>query len=97
VKATVDALGGHPDPADEGSKIGALAGLIAPAIKATPAAAPDRVDAAVSLNAAHAAAEIFAGSPPLRAKVLAGKLRIVSARYDLDDGKVAPTRGEHTA
>ena len=94
VKATVDALGGHPDPADEGSKIGALAGLIAPAVKAAPAAAPDRLDAAVSLNAAHAAAEIFAGSPPLRAKVLAGKLKIVAARYDLDDGKVTPTRTE---
>jgi carbonic anhydrase len=94
VKATVDALGGHPDPADEGSKIGALAGLIAPAVKATPINAPDRLDAAVSLNAAHAAAEIFAGSPPLRARVLAGKLKIVAARYDLDDGRVTPTRAE---
>ncbi|WP_293677501.1 carbonic anhydrase [uncultured Phenylobacterium sp.] len=97
VKATVDALGGHPDPADAGSKIGALAGLIAPAVKATPANAPDPIEAAVSLNAAHAAAEIFAGSPPLRACVLAGKLRIVAARYDLDDGKVTPTRAEHAA
>ena len=94
VKATVDALSGHGDPADEGTKIGALASLIAPAVRATPADAADRVDAAVSLNAAHAAAEIFAGSPPLRERVLAGKLKIVAARYDLDDGKVTPTKPE---
>ena len=97
VKATVDALAGHGDPADAGTRIGALASLIAPAVRATPAGAPDPVDAAVSLNAAHAAAEIFAGSPPLRARVLAGKLKIVAARYDLDDGKVTPTKPEQTA
>ena len=94
VKATIDALDGHGDPADAGSKIGALASLIAPAVKAVPAGVADRLDAAVSLNAAHAAAEIFAGSPPLRARVLAGKLKIVAARYDLDDGHVTPTKPE---
>jgi len=93
VKATIDALDGKGSPDDAGTRIGALAALIAPAVRAAPADG-DRVDATVSLNASHAAAEIFAGSPPLRARVLAGKLKIVAARYDLDDGMVTPTKPE---
>jgi carbonic anhydrase len=92
VAATLDALAGKGDPADRETLIGALAALIAPAVRAVPANAPDRLDAAVNLNAANAAAEIFAGSRPLRAKVLAGQLKIVAARYDLDDGTVTPTQ-----
>lgn len=92
VKATADALAGKGSPDDVDTRIGALAALIAPAVRAIPASAPDPLDAAVSLNAAHAAAEIFAGSRPLRTRVLAGKLKIVAARYDLDDGRVTPTR-----
>ena len=68
-------------------------GDFAPAIRAVPPGSIDRLDAAVSINATHAAAEIFVNSPPLRARVLAGKLKIVAARYDLDDGKVTPARG----
>ena len=93
MKATVDALAGKGDPADAGTRIGALAALIAPAVRTVPAGVADPLDAAVSLNAAQAAAEIFAGSKPLRARVLAGTLKIVAARYDLDDGKVTPTKG----
>ncbi|WP_374470920.1 carbonic anhydrase [Phenylobacterium sp.] len=93
VKATAEALDGHPSPEDADTKIGALAALIAPAVRAVPSDATDRVDAAVSLNAAQAAAEIFAGSKPLRTRVLAGQLKIVAARYDLDDGRVTPARG----
>lgn len=92
VKATAEALAGRGDPADRETRIGALAALISPAVRAVPANAADPLDAAVSLNAANAAAEIFSGSPPLRARVLAGKLKIVAARYDLDDGRVTPTR-----
>lgn len=92
VKATIDALEGRGSPADVGTKIGALAALISPAIRAVPAGTLDKLDAAVSINATHAAAEIFVNSPPLRARVLAGKLKIVAARYDLDDGKVTPAR-----
>jgi carbonic anhydrase len=92
VKATVDALEGRGSPEDRDTKIGALAERIAPAIRAIPAWSTDKLDAAVTLNATHAAAEIFAGSPPLRARVLSGKLKIVSARYDLDDGMVTPTK-----
>lgn len=97
VKATADALDGHGSPEDADTKIGALAALIAPAVRAVPAGAVDRIDAAVSLNAAHAAAEIFAGSRPLRTRVLAGELKIVAARYDLDDGKVTPAKGREIA
>ncbi len=97
VKATADALDGHASPMDADTKIGALAALIAPAIRAVPADAVDRVDAAVSLNAAQAAAEIFAGSKPLRARVLAGQLKIVASRYDLDDGRVTPARERELA
>lgn len=92
VKATIDALEGRGSPEDAGTKIGALAALIAPAVRAMPPGAVDKVDATVSINANHVAAEIFVNSPPLRARVLAGKLKIVAARYDLDDGKVTPTR-----
>ena len=93
VKATIDALDGHPSEEDKGTLIGVLANMIAPAVKAVPPGMPDRLDAAVSLNAAYAAADIFSRSPPLRARVLAGKLKVVAARYDLDDGKVTPATG----
>lgn len=92
VKAAIDAFAGRGDPADRETRIGALAALIGPAVRAVPAGVADPLDAAVSLNAANAAAEIFAGSRPLRTKVLAGQLKIVAARYDLDDGRVTPTK-----
>ncbi|PZQ60192.1 MAG: carbonic anhydrase [Phenylobacterium zucineum] len=92
VQAAADILAGRGDPADRETRFAALASLIAPAIRAIPAGTADPTDAAVSLNASNAAAEIFAGSRPLRARVLAGELKIVAARYDLDDGRVTPTR-----
>jgi len=94
VKATVEALAGRPSPEDRDTKIGALAGLITPAVQAVPGGTADVVDAAVSLNATHAAGEVFAGSRPLRSRVLAGNLKIVAARYDLDDGRVTPAKGD---
>ena len=93
VKATIEALSGHPSDEDKDTRIGALAALIKPAVEAVPASVPDKLDAAVALNAANAAAEIFAGSRPLRTRVLAGSLKIVAARYDLDDGTVTPAKG----
>jgi carbonic anhydrase len=94
VKATIEALAGRGSPDDRDTRIGALAALISPAVRAVPAGAADPLDAAVSLNAAHAAAEVFAGSRPLRTRVLAGSLKIVAARYDLDDGRVTPTKSQ---
>lgn len=94
VKATMEALAGRGSPDDRDTHIGALAALISPAVRAVPPGAADPLDAAVSLNAAHAAAEVFAGSRPLRTRVLAGHLKIVAARYDLDDGRVTPTKSQ---
>jgi len=73
VKATADALAGRGDPADSETRIGALASLIAPAVRAVPAGTVDAVDAAVSLNAAHAASEIAESchEPSIRASFLA--------------------------
>ena len=88
VAATADALAGHGSDDDKDTKIGALAALVAPSVKAVPASASDKLEAAISLNTAHSAAEILAESGPLKARVSAGQLKIVAARYGLDDGKV---------
>ena len=88
VQATIEALAGRGSPDDKDTKIGALAALIAPAVKAVPASSPDKLEAAVEINAANAAAAISAQSPPLKSRVAAGHLKVVAAHYDLDDGKV---------
>jgi carbonic anhydrase len=92
VVATLDALAGKGSPEDAETKIGALAALIAPAAKTVPAGAADRVDAAVIANARRQAGRLLAESRPLKAHVDSGKLKIVAARYDLDDGKVTLLR-----
>jgi len=95
VTATLTALAGKASPEDRETKIGALADLIAPAVRAVPQQAPDKLDAAIILNAEHAAQAILTGSPPLRARVQSGALRVVSARYDLDLGTVSHLRGAY--
>ncbi|MBW8812987.1 MAG: carbonic anhydrase [Caulobacterales bacterium] len=92
VQATVEALAGHGSPQDRETRIGALAKLIAPAVRAVPASSPNRVDAAVRLNAANAAVALATTSPPLMARIAAGRLKVVAARYDLDNGRVTPVR-----
>jgi carbonic anhydrase len=89
VSATVDALAGKSNPEDKDSKIAALASIIAPAVKAVPASAPDKVEAGVMENARLGAHLLLTHSPPLGAHVRDGKLKIVSARYDLNDGRVS--------
>jgi carbonic anhydrase len=91
VKATIDALDGHGSDDDKDTKIGSLAALIAPAVKAVPASTSDRLDAAITLNVENSATAIVSESPPLKARVLAGKLKIVAARYNLSDGRVTLT------
>jgi carbonic anhydrase len=91
VKATMDALDGRGSDDDRDTKIGSLAALIAPAVKAAPALTPDRLDTAITLNVQNSATAIFAQSPPLKARVLARKLKIVAARYNLSDGRVTLT------
>jgi carbonic anhydrase len=88
VTAAVQALAGKDDEENRDTKIGALAEMIAPSVKAAPADAPDKVEAAVVLNAQRAA-RLVLGSRPLAERVKQGKLAVVSARYDLDDGRVS--------
>jgi carbonic anhydrase len=92
VTATLEALAGKGSPQDRETKIGALADLIAPAARAVPPEAPDKLDAAIVLNAERAAAAILTGSPPLRSRAQSGGLKVVSARYDLDDGTISHLR-----
>jgi carbonic anhydrase len=89
VTATIEALDGKGSAEDAETHIGALARLIAPAVKAVPKTAPDRLDAAVVENARRSAAQLLAESRPLRERVRAGRLKVVSARYGLEDGKVS--------
>ena len=89
VTATLEALAGKGSPEDRETKIGALADLIAPAVRAVPPQAPDKLDAAIVLNAERSARAILAGSPPLKARAQSGALTVVSARYDLDQGTIS--------
>jgi carbonic anhydrase len=88
VTATMSAVDGKGSAEDAETKIGALAALIAPAVRAVPKGAPDRLDAAIVLNAQRQASQLLAMSAPVRERVRAGKLKVVSARYGLTDGKV---------
>jgi carbonic anhydrase len=89
VTATIEALDGKGSEADKDTKIGALANLIAPAVKAVPAKAPDRLDAAILENERRMARAILAQSRPLAERARQGKLQVFSGRYSLDDGKVS--------
>jgi carbonic anhydrase len=88
VTATLAALDGKGSAEDAETKIGALAQLITPAAKSV-AAGPDRLDAAVRANAKRQAGLLLSESHALKAHAAAGKLKVVAARYDLGDGKVA--------
>jgi carbonic anhydrase len=92
VAAAADAVAKGASPEDKDTKIVALAGLIVPAVQAVPAGAPDKVEAAVLLNAQRAARAIVTDSAAVRERVKAGRLRVVSARYGLSNGKVSEIR-----
>ncbi len=89
VTAAAQALAGKANAEDQDTKIGQLAGLIAPAVRAVPANAPDKVEAAVLLNARRSAKLVLTTSPAVGERVRAGRLQVVSARYGLQDGKVS--------
>jgi carbonic anhydrase len=89
VAAAAKAQIGKPNPEDHNSRMRVLAGLIAPAVKAVPASAPDKVEAAVLLNARHAAAQLVSRSRAVGERVRTGSLQVVSARYCPDDAKVS--------
>lgn len=84
VKATLEATG-----APEGN-IGALVGEIQPAVAAAKAKPGKEglVDDAVHANATMAAEQLLSESAVLKHLVEAGKVKIVTAIYDLESGKV---------
>ncbi|TLM65875.1 MAG: carbonic anhydrase [Deltaproteobacteria bacterium] len=84
VKATVEAKGkGH-------GNIGAIVGSIAPALKTAPKSEDKAqyVENVVAENITLVKSSLIARSPVLAALVKEGKLKIVTAKYDLDDGGV---------
>jgi carbonic anhydrase len=89
VTAAVDAVAGRTSAEDQDTKVGALAGLIVPAARDVPADAPDKVEAAVLLNARRSAHLILTTSEAIGERVRAGRLKVVSARYGLHDGRVS--------
>jgi carbonic anhydrase len=82
VKATLDGgkLPGH---------LPAFARAIRPAVKASANRPGDALDNAVLENAHLQAQRVAHSKPVLRQLVEEGKIRVVSARYDLDTGRVA--------
>jgi carbonic anhydrase len=68
--------------------IGPMAQAIVPAARAVRGAPGDFVENAVRESAQRTAAKIEGESSIVSALVKAGKVRVVAARYDLDDGQV---------
>ncbi|GAB3206915.1 carbonic anhydrase [Marinactinospora thermotolerans] len=84
VAAAVDA---HETGQVPGGHVGYLVEQILPVIEATPGG-DDPVDAGVSANARHIAG-LLRADPELAGHVADGSLRVVAARYDLDDSRVS--------
>jgi carbonic anhydrase len=85
VKATIDALEKH---AEAEGHIGSIVSAIKPAVDKAKAMSGDLLDNTVTVNAALIAEQLEATTPILEEAYKANKLRIVAARYDLDDGIV---------
>lgn len=86
VKATVEAY--EKKSGKMGNDIDTLVAAIKPVVRAAAKTEPkDLVDAVVRLNAKTVAAAL-GRKPVLRDAVRAGSLKIVGARYDLDEGQV---------
>ena len=88
VTATVDAKG-KPE-----GNIGAIVKKIQPAAKqakkqAAGKSKPEVVEAATDINTKMVAASLTKDSPVLKHLVKEGKIKIVTAKYDLDDGVVS--------
>lgn len=68
--------------------IGSMVGTLLPAAQAVKGRTGDFVDLAVRENARQTARRIATDSPVIAPRVAAGTLRVIAARYDLDDGRV---------
>ncbi len=66
----------------------ALVKALKPAVEETRSQAGDRVDNAVHANIRLVASKLKASQPILAPAVKAGKVKVLGAYYDLDDGKV---------
>jgi carbonic anhydrase len=88
VAATADALAGKSGEEDRGTKIAALADLIAPAVRDVPPNAPDKLEAAILLNARNNARKLLTASTAVSEHVRAGKVEVASGVYHLSDGRV---------
>jgi carbonic anhydrase len=88
VSAAVEAA--HPGHGHEpaGSHVPVLVGMLQDAVSATSGRPGDAVENAVVENVRIVVADLPTKSPPLAARVAAGGLSIVGARYDLDTGEV---------
>jgi carbonic anhydrase len=87
VKAAVEA-GGHPH-----GNIGAIIREIAPAVKQARkdtgnGTKADLLESAIDKNITLVAKSLVERSPVIRSFVDRGRVRIVGAKYDLDDGEV---------
>jgi carbonic anhydrase len=88
VAATVAALAGETSDDDKGTRIGALVDLIRPSIGLVPPDAPDKLETAVLVNARRTAHLMLAKSQPLNDRAISNRLKVLSARYRLGDGRV---------
>ena len=89
IKATVDAINtGGTAPGHIADIVDALKPIVQPVLSHP----GDVVDNAVRANIHWQAAQLIGRSEIIAEHVKAGKLRIVGARYDLDDGRVTVVR-----
>jgi len=93
VKATIRRLDGHPSEEDKDTLIGVLADSDCAGHEGGSNGHARSFRRFGFSECGLCSCEHHFRSPPLRARVLAGKLKIVAARYDLDDGKVTPAIG----
>jgi carbonic anhydrase len=95
VEAAAQPLGTKPEsPEASGSHIPVLVRKMSDAVAATASMPGDKVENAVVENVRIVVKGVTSESPYLAARVRAGALRVVGARYDLDTGKVTLVDGQ---
>ena len=85
VKATVGVVNGDPAPANH---IASIVEAIKPAAQASKGREGDAVENAVLENVREVVKKLKVSKPVLEPLVKSGELKVIGARYDLDDGKV---------
>ena len=85
VKATVGVVNGDEAPANH---IASIVEAIKPAAQASKGREGDAVENAVLENVREVVKKLKVSKPVLEPLVKSGELKVIGARYDLDDGKV---------